>query len=153
MQLLQSMFDLTSSTQANDGISQIDHSTGAYISYPFHFYAHSVTGSLTSPSSWCARMKETRPMAYCYHLMTWPSELGKGLNHSWHDLTSVLKTLVYWLEFELRASHTADKQSSNWADWAVNAALLSQLNFNKIAAVRTNILNIWVLTMTVMTIV
>ena len=25
--------------------------------------------------------------------MTW-SELEKGLNHSWHDLTSVLKTLV-----------------------------------------------------------
>ena len=51
MQLRQSMFDLTSSTQANEGISQIDITTGAYISYPFHFYAHSVTGSLTSPSS------------------------------------------------------------------------------------------------------
>ena len=47
----ESMFDLTSSTQANDGISQIDNATGAYIPYPFHFYAHSVTGSLTSPSS------------------------------------------------------------------------------------------------------
>ena len=43
------MFDLTSSTQANDGISQIDITTGAYISYPFHFYAHSVTGSFNIP--------------------------------------------------------------------------------------------------------
>ena len=84
-------------------------------------------------------------MAYCYRPMTRTSELGKGLNQSWHDLTSVLTTLVLivvWLEFELRASHTADKHSSNWADWAVNAALPSQLNFNKIAVVRINILHI-----------
>ena len=33
-------------------------------------------------------------MAYYYCPMTQTSELGKGLNHSWHDLTSVLKTLI-----------------------------------------------------------
>jgi len=81
-------------------------------------------------------MKETRPMAYCYRPMTRSSELGKGLNHSWHDLTSVL---VVWLEFELRASHTADKHSSNWADWTEDAALPSQFNFNKITVVGINL--------------
>ena len=49
MQLLQSMFDLTSSTQAIDGTSQMDHATGAYIPYSLHFYSHSVTGSFNIP--------------------------------------------------------------------------------------------------------
>jgi len=41
----QSMFDLTSSTLANDGISQIDHVTGAYIPTLFIFM-HTVSHRL-----------------------------------------------------------------------------------------------------------
>ena len=42
---------------------------------------------------------------------------------------------MVWLEFELRASRTADKHSFNWAYWIVDAAVPSQLNFNKITVV------------------
>ena len=46
---------------------------------------------------------------------------------------------MVWLEFELRTSRTADKQSSNFDFWAVDAAVPSQLNFNKITVVGINL--------------
>ena len=47
MQQLQSMLDVISPTQANDGANQIDHETGAFIP-PFF---NNVKGSFTSPSN------------------------------------------------------------------------------------------------------
>ena len=57
---LQSMYDLTSPAQTNDGTNQIDHDTEVYVPYSF---SNNVMGSFTSPSNWYVRMKETRPTA------------------------------------------------------------------------------------------